>query len=116
MEERDLNLESPKAVVLEIESLKGLEALIKGKGRLVVDYYSPTCPPCRAMVPAYDAVAAKYCDQVAFARIDAWEIPVGQNIGAVPTVIAYKMGHEVKRVVGLQSEQGLLSFVQGLLD
>lgn len=81
---------------------------------VVLDFYSDTCPPCLAMMPAIEKMAAKYGDKTAVLKLN-----VGSR-GAVATMAVdqYKLtktpvlkfflnGEEVKELVGAQSEQEL---------
>lgn len=85
-------------------------------GTVLVDFYTRTCPPCRAFVPTLQKVEPDY-PNIAFGKLDAsehYETTKGFNISGVPTLIAFKDGTEVARSIGLVSEGKLREFLNSV--
>lgn len=62
------------------------------------------CGPCRVLAPILEGVSQKF-DDVNFGEIDVdsqQEIAREQGIRSVPTIIFFKKGEIVERLVGLQ--------------
>ncbi|HHO47819.1 MAG TPA: thioredoxin TrxC [Desulfobacteraceae bacterium] len=85
---------------------------------VVVDFYSPTCGPCRMLAPVIDDVARKFADRVLFGKIDTsrHQLTASQfNIRGVPTLLFFKQGRLVDQIVGAaprdQIEQGIRSLL-----
>lgn len=75
-------------------------------GAWLVDFWSPSCGPCRRLLPALEALAETY--NVAKVNCaDHPDLAVEHNITAVPTLIFYKNGQEMRRVQGVQSQDEL---------
>lgn len=72
----------------------------------MVDFYSTSCGPCRALIPTLEKLSTEY----SIHKVNVSEnIDLAQQskISAVPTLIFYKGGKEMGRLRGLQSEQTL---------
>ncbi len=104
--------EEQKDAVVEVGSNAELEGLIEGSLGLVVDFWSPTCPPCRMFKPNYHQVAnANKCAQLKFCAVNTMvnrEAAMIQHISAVPTVQFYyrvpsnieSVGKDVRKLSG----------------
>ena len=70
---------------------------------VVVDFWATWCPPCRALAPVYQRLSAEYEGHLRFAKLDVDEnlqVPARFNIWANPTLLFFKDGKEVARIVG----------------
>jgi len=70
---------------------------------VLVDFYSPTCGPCRMLAPVIEDLARKYAGQAIICKFDTSRhpmIPSQFQIRGVPTLIFFKNGQPVDQVVG----------------
>jgi len=74
------------------------QAEVKDAGGLVlVDYWSESCEPCKALMPEVAALAEKYAGQVKFAKLDitkARRLAISEQVLGLPTIILYKDGQK----------------------
>ena len=82
-----------------------------GTGRTIVaDFTADWCPPCRAIAPELDILAAKYTD-VEFVKIDADtnpELTRELKILGIPTIVKFSPeGDEVARSTGAVKAEAL---------
>jgi len=78
------------------------------KGRLLIDFYTPTCPPCRMMVPILDQIASEQNEKLKVVKIDAsteQELAVEFGITAVPTFVLMSDGSQKARITGFRSKK-----------
>ncbi|MBY0523629.1 MAG: thioredoxin family protein [Gemmataceae bacterium] len=78
-------------------------------GLAVVDFYRDGCPPCGAIAPIFDELAARNAD-VRFGKISTDEAPnvaTDFKVSAVPTLIFFKQGAVVEKLVGLRKKAEL---------
>lgn len=80
------------------------------KGSSVVDFTATWCGPCKMMAPIFEEVAKQMEGKVKMGKLDvdeSPETPASFGIQGVPTIIFFKDGKEVDRLVGFQSKDAL---------
>jgi thioredoxin 1 len=90
--------------------------MINSDGLSVVKYGASWCGPCRVLAPIMDGVSTKF-DDVNFGEIDVdsqSEIAREQGIRSVPTILFFKKGEIVERMVGLQQSEVYESKISSL--
>lgn len=88
------------------------EEVIKS-GVTLVDFFAEWCGPCRTIAPVLEEVAQELSGQVRFAKLDIDKGHVtakGHHVTSVPTLILYKDGVEVNRLVGLRDKAAIKDF------
>lgn len=84
----------------------------------VIFFYSPTCPYCRMLEPLFREAARVLGDRMAFVVVDITRSPdlaMMFNVMGTPTLVAFRAGREVDRIVGLPSPEGFEDFIYSLL-
>jgi thioredoxin 1 len=84
----------------------------------LVDFWAPWCGPCKMIAPTIEELAGEYADRAVIAKLNTDEnehIPVHYGILGIPTLILFKDGREVDRVVGLTRKQVLQAKLDTLL-
>jgi thioredoxin 2 len=93
-----------------------LDALLAGSERpVVVDFWAPWCGPCRAMVPALEQAADILEGQVRFVKVNVDEqqaLAARYEIRAIPTLVLFRGGAEVKRHSGAMDAGSLARWVR----
>lgn len=82
---------------------------------ILVDYWAPWCGYCRRIGPAYDKIAEEYGDRLVVAKVNIDEEPQlteAQGVEVIPTLILYKDGKAVNRVVAPKSKAAIDQFLQ----
>lgn len=92
-------------MVEDLKTLAELEDLMgENGGAAIVDFWSPTCGPCKAMAPAFEAVASELAEEpIRFVRINtAAQAELAQpfKIHAVPTLLFVNDGEILDVRVG----------------
>ncbi|MCB1056337.1 MAG: thioredoxin [Acidobacteria bacterium] len=70
---------------------------------VLVDFWAPWCPPCRRVAPVLDDLAQEYAGRVVIGKVNTDEdARHAQQLGirGIPTMILFRGGREVDRVVG----------------
>jgi thioredoxin 1 len=85
----------------------------------VVDFWAPWCGPCRAIAPSVAQLAGEYEGRAVIAKLNTDEYPeilIRYGIMGIPTLIYFKGGREVDRIIGLTGYGTLKSRLEKLLD
>ncbi len=72
---------------------------------VLLDLWAPWCGPCRLVAPVIDELASEMAGRVPLAELNIDENPATANrlhVGSIPTLLIFKEGHEVDRIVGTQ--------------
>ena len=85
--------------------------VVEGSGKpFIVDFWAPWCGPCRMMEPVLHEVAAEY-DSVTVGKLNVDENPgvaTRFDILSIPTLLVFKDGQVVKKIVGAKSKKQLI--------
>lgn len=85
---------------------------------VLVDFWAEWCPPCKMMAPAIDGLASDMGDRAVVAKLDVDRSPATAKkykISALPTIVIFKGGKEVERLVGMQGQDVMTQRLEALL-
>ena len=77
----------------------------------LVDFWAEWCAPCKMIAPSVDEIAAEYKDRIRIAKMDidsSPKTPGGLGIMGIPTLILFKDGAEVERLVGFRTKEAMI--------
>ena len=79
---------------------------------VLVDMWAPWCGPCRMVAPIVDQVAAELSGRVKVAKMNVDDNPATSSrfgVRSIPTLLVFKDGREVDRIVGVQPKAAIVS-------
>ena len=104
----------------EISTTDELDEVMRGDRPAVIDFWGPSCGPCVAMAPVYEALAEHYRDEpVDFYKVNTSVTPQVAavfNVRSIPTFVFIHEGQVVDHNVGGCDPQRLAKKVDRLLS
>src|SRR5688500_17439188 len=93
-------------------------AVLKSDKPVLVDLWAAWSAPCRAMEPAIEEVAKEFEGKIEVAKLNVDENPeIAQQLDvmSIPTMMVFKNGQPVNRLVGLSTKERLTGAVSAAL-
>ncbi|MDR0704643.1 MAG: thioredoxin [Planctomycetaceae bacterium] len=84
-------------------------------GIVLVDFFATWCGPCRMQGPILEEFAAEISNTAKIIKVDADQfqaLAVKYDISSIPTMILFKDGQIVNRLVGLQQAASLKTAIE----
>jgi thioredoxin 1 len=82
---------------------------------VLVDFWATWCGPCRMVAPIVEEIAGEQDGKLKVAKVDVDQNPqVAQQFGvmSIPTLIVFKGGEAVERLVGYMPKAKLMQAIQ----
>ena len=94
--------------VVEFNETNFEQEVLKSDIPVLVDFWAEWCPPCKMLLPTIDKLATAYVGKVKIGKVDTdsnQSIAMKYQIQNIPTLLLFKNGEVVERIVGLRKEQ-----------
>jgi thioredoxin 1 len=105
--------------VQEINENSFVEKILEAEGPVALDLWAPWCGPCRQLSPIVDEIAGENSDKMEFFKLNIDENPAIASqlqVQSIPTILVFKYGGEVKRLVGNRPKKMLLKELSEFLN
>jgi thioredoxin 1 len=92
--------------------------VLQSKVPVLVDFWAVWCGPCRAIAPVVDELAKEYAGRMKVVKIDtdeAGEVTQRFQVMSIPTLMLFKDGQPVERLVGALPKAAILGRLQSHL-
>lgn len=86
---------------------------------LLVDFWAPWCGPCRMMSPLIDQTGKEYMGKLVVGKVNVDENPTTSRqfgISSIPTLILFKKGQAVNKIIGSVSKNKIDEMVRMHLE
>lgn len=105
-------------MIAGISEAKFNTAVVRRDGLILVDCWAPWCAPCRALMPVLEDLAADFGNDVTICKVDMeaeQSLRDRLRVTTLPTLLLYRDGAELDRVVGTQSRARLSQWLEAHL-
>lgn len=85
---------------------------VEGQGTVLVDFWAPWCGPCKMIAPVLEELDQELGNRVKIAKLNVDDNPDSAarfGVMSIPTLIVFKDGQPVDKVVGFQPKDALKS-------
>ena len=94
-------------MALSVIPVSLFDSIRQADATVLIDVYADWCQPCHRMAPFFERVAAEFEPEARFLKLNTEtepEIAARYSIRSIPTLIVFKGGKPVDRILGLQPQ------------
>lgn len=91
------------------------DEVLQSPQTVLVDFWAEWCGPCRMIAPVLEQIADEYSSNVKVAKLDVDANPqtsMKYGVQSIPTMIVFKDGKEVDRLIGYMPKERLLTRIK----
>jgi len=94
------------------------QMVVKSDKLVLVDFWAEWCGPCKMIAPILDQIAQELDDKLVIGKLDIDEnqnTAMAFGVMSIPTLLLFKGGEPVDRIVGYQPKPQLMARLQSHL-
>ena len=105
--------------VLELSEQNFDAVVLQSDVPVLVDFWSPSCGPCRLIAPLLDEMAEENGEAAKFVKINTFEnmgVAARYGVDMLPTIMIFKGGNVAERMVGAVDKRRMQEALEEAMD
>ncbi len=105
--------------VLVVDKKNFDEEVLRSDIPVMVDFWAVWCVPCRMIAPIVERLAQRYAGKLKVAKLDVdenQELAIRYQVMSIPTLLFFRNGQVVDRIIGAVGEQAIIQKIEALLN
>lgn len=99
-----------KEIILNLKD-SDFDMVIKDtSGPILVDFWADWCSPCKMIAPLVGQIAEEFMGKIRVGKLNVdenRETPAKLKVQSIPTLVVFKDGQELERIVGFRTKEEL---------
>jgi thioredoxin 1 len=104
---------------IKVDSATWDKEVLKADGLTMVDFWAAWCGPCQMIAPVVEELATEYSGRLKVAKLNTDENPdiaSRYQVMGIPTLMFFKGGQAIDRIVGAASKKQFKEKIEALLS
>jgi thioredoxin 1 len=93
--------------------------VLESEDPTLIDFWASWCAPCRMVAPVVEKIAEDYEDKLRVGKMDVdanRKTPMRFGISGIPTLLLFKDGDVVARIVGFRPKEAMVEEILPYLE
>ena len=104
--------------MLEVTNENFEKEVVKSEKPVLVDFWAPWCMPCKIIAPAVEKIAEEMKTEIKVMKLNLDEVPeiaTELSILNIPTLVLFKGGEEIVRIIGVNSKEAIENKIRSVI-